>query len=89
MCAVVVILTKAIDPKHAVTVNDDKLSLCLTSISTHMAATVQCQSDGCSFSGKDGAVVWQSLVSSRQVVSPSLKWRLMTAALLFKLEPSV
>ena len=58
----------------------------------HMLVIVQCQSDGCSLSSKDGAVVWQSFGQKRQVVSPFWKWWLITAAaptLSFILEPSV
>ena len=45
---------------------------------THVSVTVQCQSDGCSLSSKDGAVVWQPF--GQLAVSPSWKWRLMIAA---------
>ena len=47
---------------------------------THVSVIVQGQSDGCSVSSKDGAIVWQSLDSWQQAVSPSRKWWLMAAA---------
>ena len=41
---------------------------------------VQCQSDGCSLSSKDGAAVWQSFGQEAAGCFTLWKWRLITAA---------